>query len=633
MPSGISSFERAGWFNTTLLKKNFKRFWPIWAVYAAVLFVMLPMELLSAAYRSTSSAYITRQALDIAWNALRSAPFLGVIFGVVTAMALFSYLMDSRACQTIHSLPIRREGLFLTNWVSGLGFFLLPNLAVALITLAAGAALGAGQTFSLQILVWLAVETAVPMFFFCFALFCAMFTGNLLALPIFYGILNGLVMGVGSLVAAILSKLLVGYVESTFLDSDFARWCTPVFEMNYLLCEENWDSCLAVVCYCVVLGAAFTAAALAVYRLRQLERAGDLVTVGWVRPVFQYGFGICLGMCLGLFLYDELFYGFDELLLIALIAGMAVVGAFAGRMLLKKTLRVFAEGWKGVAVMAAVLALVLVGAKADFFGYQRWTPDPDRVTGLRFSASSSYPEDDGGYLNMYTEDPDFIRSVVDFHGALVEDLDLISGRGEAALWAMNSGEETCREVYLRLYYTMDSGETVARRYTAVPITAEAMEDEDSYAARLQAILNTHEAVLGAYLQGNDPADGEAVDGWLNNWAEEEVIANEDSKLVSTRGTLTLTAEEARVLWDALREDLANVRIGRRYLLSDTERLENCAYTDLGLTVAYSRIDEEGERNSWTSSYTFTLQRSATSTLKALEELGYGDRVLWRGSGQ
>mgnify|MGYP006990310965 CR=1 FL=1 len=53
---------------------------------------------------------------------------MALSFGILLAMALFSYLMSSRSCQAIHALPIRREGLLLTNYVSALGFIAVPSL-------------------------------------------------------------------------------------------------------------------------------------------------------------------------------------------------------------------------------------------------------------------------------------------------------------------------------------------------------------------------------------------------------------------------------------------------------------------------------------------------------------------------
>ena len=45
MRSRISSFEQKGWFNRTLLKKNLTRFWPLWVLYTAGLFLILGMPI------------------------------------------------------------------------------------------------------------------------------------------------------------------------------------------------------------------------------------------------------------------------------------------------------------------------------------------------------------------------------------------------------------------------------------------------------------------------------------------------------------------------------------------------------------------------------------------------------------
>ena len=65
-----------------------------------------------------------------------------LVFGILSAMAVFSYLYNSRSVGLFHALPVRREGLFLTNYLSGLSFMLLPSLVVFFCTLLAELAKG-----------------------------------------------------------------------------------------------------------------------------------------------------------------------------------------------------------------------------------------------------------------------------------------------------------------------------------------------------------------------------------------------------------------------------------------------------------------------------------------------------------
>ena len=96
-------------------------------------------------------------------------------------MAVFSYLYSSRSACMMHALPARREALFVSHYLAGLSFLLLPHLAVYALTVAVEAALGCLELVPLT--TWLLTQSGVCLFFYSFAVFCAMFTGNLVALP------------------------------------------------------------------------------------------------------------------------------------------------------------------------------------------------------------------------------------------------------------------------------------------------------------------------------------------------------------------------------------------------------------------------------------------------------------------
>ena len=51
------------------------------------------------------------------------------VMALVTGMALFSYLYNSRACNMIHSMPVTRRQLLSTNVLTGLLFMWIPSLS------------------------------------------------------------------------------------------------------------------------------------------------------------------------------------------------------------------------------------------------------------------------------------------------------------------------------------------------------------------------------------------------------------------------------------------------------------------------------------------------------------------------
>ena len=66
---------------------------------------------------------------------------------------------------------------------------------------------------------------------FSFAAFCAMFTGHILALPAFYGILNGLVITVYFLVTSLMDLFFFGY-SGMQAETPLVRYLTPVYALE-----------------------------------------------------------------------------------------------------------------------------------------------------------------------------------------------------------------------------------------------------------------------------------------------------------------------------------------------------------------------------------------------------------------
>lgn len=666
MLSAMRSSDKKGWFSATLFRKNAVRFWPLWVGYGVLQFFILDMNLIQGwGFQHMDAAARTEAMRNWVMNCTDSAAVLGGGFGLLFAMALFSYLMNSRAVNFMHGLPIRREGIFFTNFALGACFFLIPDLITALIALLAGAVWGVGL-FSVTA-VWLVSQVLVGLFFFSFAVCCAMFTGHILALPVFYGILNVLVAGLSVLTDATLNTLLIGYDGEGLFSSTFTRWCTPVWHLTNKLSPRTvqndlgWYSRLeipgltAALAYAVVLCAVFTSIALWVYHARELERAGDVVTVGWMRPVFQYGLGFCVGLAGGVAVYQAFFYNSGkDWVFIAFVAAWAVVGAFAGRMFLKKTLRVFADGWKGPVVLGVCMFLLLAGVRMDLTGYQRWTPDAGQVKSISISGVNSAPWDQGNYTSLTLEDPEDIQAFLDFQKELVAHLDDLRGERDYDYSDRTdeNGYDTYAKKYLNVTYEMTDGSIKGRNWDDVPITAEALSDPNSYAAKLQAFINRPNVVKALYrgdFMDDREISYEAVAGWLDNvrafeYAEKypevegsvieypETVAegpaaetwdvDVESAQAAKETQFDLDADQVKALWEAVQKDMAAGNLGRRYLLDNKERYDNCYQTDLCLQFLYTFTNRDGERDSGTWTMEIALQKSATETLNALDDMGY-----------
>lgn len=632
------------YFNKTLFAKHFARFWPIWGLYGLIWTVCLPLGILAG----SRSGWMAADARVLPLNYLdttgwfSAATFLAVVFGLLAAMAVFSYLYSARSVSLFHALPLRREGLFLTSYLAGLGFLILPNLAVFLLALAAEAACGA-VVFS-SLFTWLVVSSLLGLFFYSFAVFCAMFTGHILALPAFYVVLNGLAAGLAVLFGQMAHEFLFGFDGASWL-TGLASWLSPVLRLSacHVVIPTVMDAAgngwadyasayftgLGYVALYALVGVALAALALAVYRRRQLETAGDVVSVSWVRPVFKYGVAFCAAVALGETLYSLfsalLPRGVWGLLLMLLLWGAA--GYFVAEMLLRKKFWVFRGSWKGCVVLLCCLTAAMCLMEFDVTGFERRVPDPARVQSVSLDAGSTAPYDDANGRTLTLETPEELAAVTELHRAIVARKAAIEGAEPDYTYEQLDGGlevETSGQSWVQLRYTLTDGSVVTRSYR-IPLTQEALDDPDTPAARLDALLNApgqaEKAYFGAMAEGDYLISAVVTQPYY----DEEGAYYYDEKPVDSAGL-----EE---LWSAVQADLADGSLGRRYLLENQARLENCYVNDLILT--FRRAGQAARADgSDTYSVTVTLQTTGARTLAALEQYGFDlDSLLTQAQAQ
>ena len=622
-------------FNGTLFRKNLARFWPIWGLYGVIWLFVLPIQLL------IDPAYSHAQRWPLSFlDGGGLGLVTSVLFGVLAAMAVFSYLYNNRSVGLMHALPGRREGLFLTNYLSGLAFLVGPNLIVFFLALFVE--LGAGILAFSSIFTWLVVQSLLCFFFYSLAVFCAMLTGHILALPAFYIIFNGLATGVALLFQAVAELFLFGFTGSTGLETG-ATWLTPllnlVSRMNVYYEDVGMSgvstlsvarfSGLGAVFLYAFIGLVLAGLALLLYHYRHLESAGDVVAVRWVRPIFKYSVGACAAMALGILLYVI----FDSvtpdsswvLLLFMLIGGFA--GYFIAEMLLRKSVRVFRRGWKGCLILLACVVVAMCALEFDLGGFEGRVPEARKVKSVSLSSVKSTPYDELSYASCLIDDPEQVEALLALHQAIVDDKDIIEGQG--ALYndeklANGLSVETEGSTTVNITYSLTNGDILQRSYTSVPVTPELLADPTSPAALLNGIINDRRLVEDAYFE-DVTEDARLIDASLTSVYDPADDAWNE---------LYLSPESHTALLEAIRADIQAGNLGRRYLLQDEARLENCYISDLVLifsmpqdggsdpaaSITYPGASAEAaSADTYTVHVTIGLQASATETLAVLAE--------------
>lgn len=512
-------------FNGTLLRKDLGRFWPLWCAYLAVWLVAVPLNQFLTLFGTSIRYYTPIQLVDVAVSNLLDmgtefGMWMGLISGCFFAMALFSYLCSARSVGMMHSFPIRREGLFFTHYLAGCIVFLSSLVITGLLTAAVQGAAGVLEWRNIGL--FFLCAAGQMLFFYSFAVFCTMFTGQILAMPVFYAALNVVAMALCQAVQTLGSMFLYGYSGGG--TPAWVRWLTPPYQLlSRLETTGTWNEelgCnvdrtvegLGTLGVYVLAGLVLAGAALAVYRVRRSETAGDVVAVSWARHLFRFGVGICAALMVGQWLYYLIWSEFFEesvkspalpLALVCMVV-LGLVGFFGAEMLLCKSFRVLRSGWKGAVVVTAVVLALGIGVGLDVTGVESRVPDAAAVKSVEFSIGGNT------YLTGIVKDPDTVEQFLQLHREMVADKKEEQLR-KVRFYAGDPDkvQETTGQCTVTLRYQL--GRTQMRRSYELFYPYEEVNDPTSLIAQMGALVQEPAVQRAALLDGSSLTEQEVLD--------------------------------------------------------------------------------------------------------------------------
>ena len=453
--------SRTSCFNKTIFLKNLTRFAPAWGLYTIGLLMAL-VTLIGSGSR---------------WFASNICDFVHILsvitpcYALLCAQLLFGDLYNTRMCNALHALPMKRETWFVTNAASGFVFHLIPSVIFAVL---AGLVSISGAHPAWEVApMWLLGVNLQFICFFGIAVFSASCVGSRFAQAVIYGILNFGSLILGWLVDTIFVPMYYGIK----IDMSPFFWFSPVGQMvqepfcehtrtyyydewrpGELILGENFAYYFIV----AAIGLALLAAALQLYRRRKLECAGDFLAFQGLEPVFLVVYTVIVGAVFH-FISDEIF-GLSEY--VFLFVGLAV-GWFTGKMLLERTTRVFRlKSILRCGALMAVCALVLVAAFLDPFGIESWVPEVEDVESVTI-ADGHYSYHQGV---MTLEDPADIQKIIDIHQERLEDMDtydsdqIIHAATAEQIPYDHTSDRMDFSMQFTLTYQMKNGRTVNRYY-------------------------------------------------------------------------------------------------------------------------------------------------------------------------
>ncbi len=606
-------------FNRTIFMKNFTHFWPLWTLYLICLLLMIPVSLWQGASQDWYYGYQENgsEMYMLVSRALETALSPGPVFLIVAVMALavFSYLYTAKSANMVHALPVSRLELFVTNYLSGLSFMVIPEVIAFLFTVLV--CIGNEITCIQYLFIGFLCRLGMILFSYSLAVFVTMFTGHMLAMPVYYLIANYLYIGCRFLITEVVELLCYGI--SDFWNPGKTSILSPIYYLgNNLWVRNVYDDAtnqiegleihgIWLVGIYAAVAVVFAVAAYRLYRRRMIETAGDVISIGIIKPVFRWGVAMCGGISVSLLLTGVLAETQNTRRFPCFMICMFVTGFlffFVAQMLIMKNFRVFRKKrlleW---CCFAIVSLLFVVLFETDLFGIERKIPAQEEIEAAFICMD--YP------IEIETAQ---IPELLKIHREIIQN---------KRQYREAEGQKT-DVMYTTICYYLKDGGRMERLYP-IPVQQETAQGEPTPAARILDWEREPEN-LKRHMLGRGYRMNEYLSGYIDLYDGEIGYQN-----------YLFKRDELKTLVTAIEKDIDEGSYNKYYATSGQENLSETYYSNISMEYynrdgqydvwdyfyAYRRYHRENpvKEKAMSSTVFLTFGPECRHTIEALERMG------------
>lgn len=475
-----------------LLKEDLKR--RLWTIALSVLFFFVALPIFSALSIGEEGTYNTYSSIMFRLSQTLAAnnPFLlliTIVGAVVCGLSSFYYLHSKKKVDLYHSIPVKREKIFTTNYINGLLIYIVPYLINILLTfliiqvngymtfeLFKIAIISAGINFVFYTLIYTLTVIAV------------MLTGNIVIS--FFGI--GVFLCYGPLLMLVKEAYFAEFLKhypSTTTQWDLFTFLSPIGSFFHLAniqvgyTNQSYTTILQEglgvgIVKTLITTLVLIAFALFLFMKRPSEAAGKAMSFGISKPIIKFLLVIPLTL-LGGIIFKEIANTSGSIgwFVFGILFTFVIVSAII-EIMFNFDIRTAFHHKKHLLLCGIVIAIISSIFQFDIFKYDSYLPNKDKIDYM--SVYFSGLDNVGTYVNLEQDDRNSYINNIDYHLNNVKlkdfnaayDLAKIGIEQDSDNSNLGNGSYNYRDKYLsknspynyRVKYVLKNGKTVERNY-------------------------------------------------------------------------------------------------------------------------------------------------------------------------
>lgn len=449
----------------------------IWlpVIFFIICFLSMEMTLVSRldswSGRTDFVERFTRYVTESFFVANNGLAVLTMIVAVVSAISGFAYMHSSKKLDVYHSIPIKRESLFLQQYCYGIIYFLVPMIIHVLICFGISVANGvAVATIFGQVCEFVLVHLLMYLAVYAVTLVAVCLTGNIVISVLGAGILLFYSCVLEFLKHELMAKFFETYYGSEYTISIWAF--SPVHLILNMVSEGEDAGYIGFYIKLVLMAVVYTVAAVLLYKKRPTEAAGKTMTYPVTEPVIKTMVVFPSAIGCG-FLFAGIISNSNEFawFVFGCVFGFVIICPLMEVIYRKDVKAVFHRPLQIVFNGVLVIAVVFI-FQFDLFGYDTYIPAENKVESYAIAMpklnyiNTDYSSTNYCMENMKITDNDSVRMLLE-HGAE------LTRPARTDKLDVESGDYYFADLVVR--YNLKNGKSVYRSYLVNTKDAKVMQ--------------------------------------------------------------------------------------------------------------------------------------------------------------
>lgn len=391
---------------------------------------------------------------------------VSMLASIVSAATVYFYVNSRKQMDFYHSLPVKREKLFITNYISGAIIYLIPYTLSVILSVIALTAMGCASYLApIQIVSGYLFNILAYIVVYSIAILAMVLCGNLVVSLLGTAVF----LAYGPLICVAYVETMAYFYKNYYREliraENLARNSSPL--LDFMIIDQQYTfSPYRVIAY-IILTIVLIGVSMYLYKKRPSEAAGHAMAFKVSRPLIKYPIVFLCTLVFGLF-FMSIGNNSMSWMIFGFICG-GVLSHFIIEIIYHFDFKAIFKNVRGLGVFAVLFAVFISVPAFDMTGYDKRLPERSQIKDVKvsiinFNQNSHFRDidlpSDVSYLNRE-------RNILDrltlSEPENIDEILKIAQMGVANI----PGDENKYDASIGVEFELKNGRKISRRYESL----------------------------------------------------------------------------------------------------------------------------------------------------------------------